>query len=81
MTTTTTKQYCKIWFTNGEERTAQLIVDTERYPRFSTTLAAFSRLFPAGEARLMKHFYMGEAQPTWEQAFTSYRLDNDERSR
>ena len=56
-------------------------MDTERYPRFSTTLAAFSRLFPAGEARLMKHFYMGEAQPTWEQAFTSHRLDNDERSR
>ena len=26
------KQFYKAWFSNGTERTAQLVLDTERYP-------------------------------------------------
>jgi len=71
---TYSKQYYKVWFSNGTERTAQLIVDTDSYPRFTTTLAEFSRLFPVYEAPKMKYFYMGDARPTWQEAFDSHRV-------
>lgn len=40
--------YYKVWFSNGTERTAQLIVHTDRFPP-STSIADYSRLFPMSE--------------------------------
>jgi hypothetical protein len=67
---TNTKQFYRIWFHNGTERTAMLIVDTDRYP-LTTTIEEYSRLFPYYEARLMKRAHRSDLYPTWEEAFRS----------
>lgn len=40
--------YYKVWFTDGEHRTAKLVVHTDRFP-LSTSIADYSRLFPMRE--------------------------------
>ena len=50
------KRYYKVWFTNGKERTAQLVVDTDKFPKGKTSIETYSRLFPYSEAPKMKTF-------------------------
>ena len=44
--------YYKIWFSNGKESTAKLIVHTDQFP-VTTSIADYSRLFPMSEAPKM----------------------------
>ena len=70
------KKYYKVWFSNGRERTAGLVLDTDRYPirgingaTAGTSLETISRLFPMFEAPKMKRFIMTSLYDSFEEAF------------
>ena len=46
-----TQHFYKVWFTDGKERTAKIIVDTLHYPLRITSVEEYSRLFPYSECR------------------------------
>lgn len=62
------KQYYKVWFTDGFEKTAGLVLDTDRHP-LTTTISDYSRLFPYWEAPRMKTICRTQLFDTFEQAF------------
>jgi hypothetical protein len=63
------KRFYKVWFTDGTERTAQLVVDTERYPQGKATVETYSRLFPYSETPKMKRLCMTSPYNSFEEAF------------
>ena len=65
----TTKHFYAVWFSNGNERTAKLIVNTEQFPFGHTSVSEYSRLFPLYEAPKMKRLLMNHPRETWEQAW------------
>jgi hypothetical protein len=62
------KQFYRIWFSNGREDTAKLILDTERFP-LRTTIGDYSRLFPYSEAAKMKRFFRTGLYDSFAEAF------------
>lgn len=62
------KRYYKVWFSNGTETTAKLVLDTERYP-IGTSVAEYSRLFPYSEAGKMKRLVHTSLFDSWLEAF------------
>ena len=68
-----TKHFYKVWFSNGSERTAKLIVDTFSHPIGKTGVSEYSRLFPISEAPKMKRCLIGNRYETWQEAFESER--------
>lgn len=64
-----TKHYYKVWFSNGKERTAQLVVDTIRFPFGKTSITTYSKLFPYSESLKMKRLFTSWPKETFEKAF------------
>jgi hypothetical protein len=60
--------YYKVWFTNGTERTAKLVVHTDKFP-FSTSIQEYSRLFPMSEAGKMLKMCRTSFYDSFKEAF------------
>jgi hypothetical protein len=62
-------KYYKIWFSNGAERTAGLVVDTVKFPWKTTSISDYSRLFPISECMKMKRLIKTTLYDSFEEAF------------
>jgi hypothetical protein len=59
--------FTKVWFANGSEKTAGLILPTAKVHAMSVN--EISRLFPTSEARKMKRVHISPEFETWDEAF------------
>ena len=71
------KQYYKVWFSDGTERTAQLVVDTDKFPLATTSVGTYSRLFPYSESLKMKRFCRTSLYNSFEEAFHERSNEQD----
>jgi hypothetical protein len=63
----TPKGFRKVWFSKGTEKTAGLIVPSEKLAAMS--VSDVSRLFPYSEATKMNLFHQSPEFDSWEAAF------------
>jgi hypothetical protein len=61
------KGFRKIWFSNGDEQTAGLVVAVDQLE--GKSIADISRLFPPSEFRKMRKFHQSPVFWTWDEAF------------
>ena len=72
-----TPHYYKVWFSDGKEITAKLVVNTHAFPLRSVfnlkdaSVSEFSSLFPVFDAGKMKRLIIGSVHETWNAAFLS----------
>jgi len=62
--------FYQVWFSNGTERTAKLIVHTSQFP-IGTAPTKYSHLFPYTEAPKMKRMIISTVYDTWDAAFNA----------
>lgn len=60
--------YYKVWFSNGKESTAKLVVHTDRFP-LSTSVSDYSRLFPMSESTKMLRVIRTTVYDSFKEAF------------
>jgi hypothetical protein len=60
--------YYKVWFSNGKESTAKLVVHTDRFP-LSTSVSDYSRLFPMSEYPKMLRVIRSTVYDSFKEAF------------
>lgn len=60
-------EYVKFWFSNGEEKTAGIVLPLEKYR--NKTITELSQCFPMRECTKMRILECSEVYPTFEAAF------------
>jgi GT2 family glycosyltransferase len=61
------KGFRKVWFSNGDEKTAGLVVAVDQVD--GKSISEISRLFPPSEFRKMGKFHKSPVFWTWDEAF------------
>lgn len=60
-------KYRKVWFCNGFDRTAALVLDSDKACK--TPITEISRLFPIWEVPKMRHLMISPEFDTWNECF------------